>query len=320
MSNPRQEGRGRNLRDTAADVFRFYTGLMGDTPYPSFTLAVTEGQLPGGHSPAYFAVLNQPLPTSPFTWRNDPVNFSGFPPFFLAHEIAHQWWGQGVGWKNYHEQWLSEGLAQYFALLYAVHARGPQVESGILRQMRSWSLRYTDQGPIYLGYRLGHVQGRRQIFRALVYNKAAEVLHMLRRLIGDDAFFDGLRHFYEEHKFRKAGSDDLRRAMEAASGASLERFFERWIYGVDIPRLRFSTRERTADDGGPVTLRFEQQGEIFDVPVTVTLIGASGERRDVIVKVTERVTEVTVPIDFKLRPRRGERRQRRPRRDRIADP
>jgi aminopeptidase N len=89
--------------------------------------------------------------------------------------------------------------------------------------------------------------------------------------------------------------------MEAASGVPLERFFERWIYGVDIPRLRFSTRERTTDAGGSVTLRFEQQGEAFDVPVTVTLVGTSGERKDVLVKVTDPVTEVTVPIDFKLR-------------------
>ncbi len=301
VANPRQEGRGRNLREVAADMLRYYASLMGAVPYPAFTLAVTEAQLPGGHSPPYFAVLSQPLPTSPFTWRNDPVNFNGYPPFFLAHEIAHQWWGQAVGWKNYHEQWLSEGIAQYFALLYAAHDRGPGVESDILRQMRTWSLRYADQGPIYLGYRLGHVQGRHQIFRALVYNKSAEVLHMLRRLIGDDAFFDGLRRFYKAYTYRKAGSDDLRRAMEAASGVPLERFFERWIYGVDIPRLRFSSRRQTTADGARVTLRFEQQGEVFDVPVTVTLVGASGERQDVIVKVTEAVTEVTVPIGFKLR-------------------
>ncbi len=301
VSNPRQDGRSRTLRETAADILRFYASLMGDAPYPGFTLAVTESQVPGGHSPAYFAVLDQPLPTSPFTWRNDPVNFNSFPSFFLAHEIAHQWWGQGVGWENYHEQWLSEGLAQYFALLYAEHARGPQLESSMLRQMRTWSLRYADQGPIYLGYRLGHVQGRHQIFRALVYNKSAEVLHMLRRLIGDDAFFDGLRRFYEEHKYQKAGTDDLRRAMEATSGVPLQRFFDQWIDGVAIPRLRFSSRERATPGGSSVTLRFEQQGEIFDVPVTVTLIGRSGERRDVLVKVTEAVTEVTVPIDFKLR-------------------
>jgi hypothetical protein len=73
---------------------------------------LVENDLPGGHSPAYLAILNQQLPGSLLVWHNDPASFPGYPDFFLAHEIAHQWWGQAVGWKNYHEQWLSEGLAQ----------------------------------------------------------------------------------------------------------------------------------------------------------------------------------------------------------------
>ena len=74
------------------------------------SLALVDDPLPGGHSPAYFALLHQPLPTSPYSWRNDPVSFDNFPQFFLAHEIAHQFWGNAVGWENYHEQWISEGV------------------------------------------------------------------------------------------------------------------------------------------------------------------------------------------------------------------
>jgi len=301
-ANPRQVGRARSIQPTARSILDFYTRILGDAPYPRFTLAVTESQLPGGHSPAYFAVLNQPLPTSPFRWRNDPVSFDNFPSFFLAHEIAHQWWGQGVGWANYHEQWLSEGLAQYFAVLYAADARGADTFGNLMRQMRAWSLRYSDQGPIHLGYRLGHVKGDSRIFRALVYNKAALVVHMLRRLLGDDAFFAGLRGFYETFKYRKACSDDLRRSMEEASGVALEPFFEQWIYGSAIPRLRFSseTREDDGGSGGIVTVRFEQAGQPFDLPVTVTLLFVSGDRQDVIVKVSGKLTEATIPFDQPL--------------------
>ena len=81
------------------------------------------------------------------TWRNDPAAFDRFPDFFLAHELAHQWWGQAVGWRNYHEQWLSEGFAQYFAALYAQHQRGDGVFAGVLRQMRRWAMSESDQGP-----------------------------------------------------------------------------------------------------------------------------------------------------------------------------
>ncbi len=181
-------------------------------------LALSESELPGGHSPAYFAILNQPLPTTPYVWRNDPVSFNSYPTFFLAHELGHQWWGQAIGWKNYHEQWLSEGIAQYFAAMYAEKERGNETFVDVLRQMRRWAIEASPQGPVYLGYRLGHVKGDSRVFRAVIYNKAAMVMHMLRRLIGDDAFFRGIRAFYAEWQFRKAGTDDLRVAMEKASG------------------------------------------------------------------------------------------------------
>src|SRR6185312_5410791 len=110
------------------------------------------------------------------------------------------------------------------------------------RQFRRWSLSDSDQGPVHLGYRLGVVKGNVRVFRALVYNKGAAVLHMLRRLLGDDAFFAGLRQFYMSSRFNKAGTEDLRKAMEEASGRSLERFFERWIYNATLPHITFSYR------------------------------------------------------------------------------
>jgi len=303
-THPRQKSKGRGLRDSTADIVRFYASVLGDAPYPAFTLALTDSLLPGGHSPAYFAVLNQPLPTTPYRWQNDPVSFDNFPTFYLAHEIAHQWWGQAVGWENYHEQWLSEGVSQYFAALYAQHALGDSAFTNIVRQMRRWSLRYTDQGPVYLGYRVGHVKGDSRIFRAVIYNKAALVLHMLRRLVGDERFFAGFRRFYRQYRFRKAGTDDLRRVMEQESGMSLERFFERWIYGARIPTIRFSSQADNASDpvahGLFVALKFEQLGEVFDVPVTVTFVYASGARRSIVVSLTDRITTRTVPIEDKL--------------------
>jgi hypothetical protein len=265
-STARQRGRGRELLARAAEILEHYGGLMGEVPYPSLTLAVLESQIPGGHAPGYVAILNQPLPTTPYIWRDDPASFDEFPDFFLAHELAHQWWGQAVGWQNYHEQWLSEGFAQYFAALFAERRRGPQVFVAIMRQMARWAMVEADQGPVYLGYRLGHLRGEGRVFRALVYNKGGAVLHMLRRLVGDDAFFKGLRQFYTEFKFRKAGTEQLRRAMEQASGRSLEAFFEQWIFGQDTP----TASVRWQQSGGRVRIDIQQpQAPVFEFPVTV---------------------------------------------------
>ena len=296
-ANPRQQGRGPALSERAGDIMGYYTSVVGDCPYASFTVALIENDLPGGHSPAYFAALNQPLPATPLLWRNDPAAFSGYPEFFLAHEVAHQWWGQAVGWKNFHEQWLSEGFAQYFAALYAQHHRGDDVFAGIIRQFRRWALDESDEGPIYLGYRLGHVKNDGRIFRALVYNKGAAVLHMLRRLIGDEAFFNGLRRFYSTWRFQKAGTDDLRKAFEAESDRSLERFFERWIYENGMPRARFSHRV----DGTDLVVRFEQLGDVFDYPVTVTIAYTDRPSSDAVVKVDQQVAETRIPLAGNVR-------------------
>jgi hypothetical protein len=297
-SNPRQTGRVRSYSDRAADILKFYASLIGEAPYDSFTLAVTEGDLPGGHSPAYFALLMQPLPTTPYVWSNDPVSFQGYPSFFMAHEIAHQWWGQAVGWKNYHEQWLSEGFAQYFAAMYAEKERGADTFANVIRQMRRWAIEMSPQGPVYLGYRLGHIRSEGRVFRALVYNKGAMALHMLRRLIGDEAFLAGLRDFYATWRFKKAGTDDLRVAMEKASGGRpLERFFDRWIYASGIPTVRFTSLV----EGRTLKVKFEQKDEIYDIPITVTITYADGTVDDVVVAVTDKTVERVVPLKSAVR-------------------
>jgi aminopeptidase N len=265
---------------------------MGDVPYDAITVTMLENDLPGGHAPGYFAVINNTLPMMQTTWRNDPATFSGFPEFFMAHELAHQWFGQAVGWKNYHEQWLSEGLAQYFAALVARERHGEPAFRDMLKQMRRWAMDESDQGPIFLGYRLGHIRSEPRVFRALVYNKGAMVLHMLRRLVGDQAFFGGLRRYYADNRFKKAGTSDLQKAFEAASGRNLSRFFQQWIFDVDLPRLRVSSTVA----GSELVVRVDQTAGVFDVPLTISIQYADGKMVDDVVVVSEATVEKRIPL------------------------
>jgi aminopeptidase N len=169
-----------------------------------------------------------------------------------------------------------------------------------MQQIRDWAIDRSDQGPVHLGYRLGHVRGDSRIFRAVVYNKSAAALHMLRRFIGDEAFFKGLRRFYAEGRFRHMGSEDLRKAMEIESGRSLERFFENWIYGADIPQLTYSYVVHTAPQHA-VAIRLAQPDNSFDVPVTMTLEFENRSTRDVVIPLTEAQVEVRIPLDAPLR-------------------
>ncbi len=295
QATPRVSLRLRDVSDRAAAVFSYYASLVGDAPYPSFTLSLIESDRPGGHSPPYFAILNQVVPGSNFVWRNDPVSFENYPTFFLAHELAHQWWGQAIGWKNYHEQWLSEGFAQYFAMLYA--EKDGTALPNLLRQMRRTAIDASSNGPVYLGYRLGHIQGDDRIFRAIVYNKGAMVLHMLRRLVGDETFFAGIRSFYQEWKFKKAGTDDFRKVMEKVSSRDLQRFFDTWVYGFAVPHVKFSYHL----NGDEATVRFEQHAEPVDVPITVTVTYASGATDNVVVILDDKHTERTIPLKGPVR-------------------
>jgi hypothetical protein len=296
QANPRQHEQGRELASRASDIYQYYASLVGDCPYPSLAIGIVERPLPAGHSPPYMIALSLPTAGTHYDWSRDPANLPDFPDFFIAHEMAHQWWGQAVGWKNYHEQWLSEGFAQYFAALYAAHNSGADVFDGIIRHFHRSAIDRSADGPVYLGYRVGHIKADGRAFRAIVYNKGAAVLHMLRLLIGDDAFFRGIRRFYTTWQFRKAGTDDLRVAFEAEAGLSLSRFFERWVYDSALPVVRFSYRTEQGPGGSDLAVRFQQSGEVFDFPVVVSIDYANGASEKVMVPVTDQLTEKRIPL------------------------
>lgn len=299
VATPRLLRSNRSLPDRVGDIVAFYSKVIGEAPYPNFTLATLDAELPSGHSPAYFAIWNQPTLPTTLSWRDDPVALNGHPFFFLAHEVAHQWWGQAIGWKNYHEQWLSEGLAQYFAAMYAAHDRGPDVERQLFSQMRTTAMDLSKHGPVHLGYRLGHIQGDGRIFRGLVYNKSAVVLHMLQRLIGPEAFTSGLQRFYRTHRYQKAGTDDLRAAFEAEAGVPLGRFFDRWVLGFTLPEVRLTWR--MDPDGTHVFVRVEQTGDTFDFPLLITMQFANGQTGFAPLRVTSAVHEARLPVPAPVR-------------------
>jgi hypothetical protein len=299
VATPRAVNPARALGPRAVDMVRFYAGLVGEAPYPGLTVAALEENIPGGHSPGYLTLIRQRLPTSVYLWRTDPVAFDRLPNFLLAHEVAHQWWGQAVGWKNYHEQWLSEGLAQYFAVLYTGSVLGPAAMHDLLSDMRSSVLGLAHPGPIALGYRLGHLSNDPTMFRVIVYNKSAVVLDMLRRLIGDQAFYRGLARFYQAHRFSAAGTDDLARALEQETPLRLDHFFDTWILGATVPEAKVTA---AVDAGGrTATVRVEPVGPPADFPMTIEVQYQDGTAESVTVPVIDGAVVRQIPLKGPVR-------------------
>jgi aminopeptidase N len=131
----------------------------------------------------------------------------------------------------------------------------------------------------------------------LVYNKGAMVLHMLRRTLGDDKFFEGLRQFYTTWKFRKAGTDDFRRMMEKVSGQDLTSFFDGWIYGSAVPEIGFTSTLTSSD----ARIRFDHRGTVIPTRSPSRFCMRTARSRDVVIVVNDRTVERTLPLKGPVR-------------------
>jgi hypothetical protein len=263
-------------------ILQFFTQEFGPLPYSSLNLVVIEAITPGGHSPpGTIVVAKRPLLLTG-ALRDDPASFHDLPDFFLAHELAHQWWGHGVAGQNYHERWLSEGFAQYAAARWIRQSKGEDAFRSVLARMARWALRKAHEGPISLGHRLGHLKDDPQIFRAIVYNKGAYVLHMLRSVVGDAAFREALVAFQTRYRFQKAGTDDLREALEAASGLDLTPYFREWVFGTNVLSLRVSRRTEAAGNTYRTTVVIEATGLPGPIPVEVSVPYPGGREKRVV--------------------------------------
>ncbi|MBS1793079.1 MAG: M1 family metallopeptidase [Acidobacteria bacterium] len=208
----------------------------------------------------------------------------------VAHEIAHQWFGDTVTEATWADLWLSEGFATYFAGLFLEKNEGRAVFRSYMKEKAKSYLDYekTRRTPI-------HDTETEKLFDLLTpnnYEKGAWVLHNLRGLLGDRAFFEGLRAYYEAHKDSTATTEDLRAALEKASGKDLKEFFTRWIYQSGHPVYQTSWRAAGANSLA-ITLRQLQPDEAFLEPVTLEIVTNKGAQR-VVVTPAGKETSVTV--------------------------
>jgi len=187
----------------------------------------------------------------------------------MAHEIAHQWFGDAASEKSFAHLWLSEGFATYMTNLYLEHKYGPdtlkkRMEADRLTVLRFEKRRFT---PVVDTAVKSNFM---QLLNANSYQKGSWVLHMLRRKLGDSVFWKGIRNYYATYKNGNANTDDLRKVMEKASGQNLQTFFNQWIYTAGHPQLNITWQYNEAKKVLGLTVT-QQQNTAFSFPLEVSI-------------------------------------------------
>ncbi len=269
--------------DSSIGFYEKYSG-----PFPFRHLAVS--QIPGMFGQGWPGLLY--LSTYSFLPAGaqeragvNTVNQEAFTDIVPVHEVAHQWWGNVVGWSSYRDQWIDEGLAMYLALLFADSQKTPD------RTLHTWLDRYrkrlltkapesdmapADIGPLVMGSRLSSSKSP-NAYEVVVYSKGPWIFHMLREMLRqtnardpDERFITLLRTLVTNYAQRALSTEDLQREVEGVmtprmdleGGHSMEWFFEQYVRGTGVPHYKVEFVTRRTEKG------FQIRGKLIqsDVP------------------------------------------------------
>ncbi|MFB6247736.1 MAG: M1 family metallopeptidase [Salinibacter sp.] len=258
------EDRGPGFKDLgqAPPILRFFEEHLG--PYPYEKLANVQSTTRYGGMENAAAIF----------YSEEAVADGADDTTLLAHEIAHQWYGNTVTEADWPHLWLSEGFATYLTGLYLEHARGDSALTNFMRRARRRVVRFHEQRPntplVDTTY-----SDPAELLTANPYQKGAWVLHMLRHEVGTDTFWKGLRAYYTRYRNENASTSDFRAVMEEVSGQALGPFFEQWTRRAGHPVIEGTWRHDAEAGACVISLRQTQSGAPFRVPVDVGLQGAS---------------------------------------------
>jgi aminopeptidase N len=203
----------------------------------------------------------------------------------MAHEIAHQWFGDAASEKNFSHVWLSEGFATYMTNVYLEHKYGIDTLKKRLQADRNTVLDFEKSRKTAVVDTTVH-DNYMVLLNANSYQKGGWILHMLRRKLGDTAYWKGIRSYYAKYENGNANTNDLRTELEKASGQSLEQFFKQWLYSPGTPHLNIYYSYNTAKNKVDLTIT-QNQAALFNFPLEISV---GGETHTVTVK--DKVTHV----------------------------
>jgi aminopeptidase N len=279
--------------NTARGIVEWMASLVGPFPYEKLA-HVQSSTIYGGMENASAIFYDEKL------FQNRAMSVD-----LIAHETAHQWFGDAVTEREWPHLWLSEGFATYFSALWTERSQGQDAFRAQMTATRAQI--FADTGAVARRPVIDTIETNlTALLNANSYQKGGWTLHMLRRVVGDSAFFRGVRQYYGAHRHGTALTDDFRRAVEATSGQSLGWFFDQWLRRPGYPTPHFRWEYDSA--AARVTVTVDQQQARFGAyrfPLTIAVHDSAGTLRRVQIEVPAQPrTSVPLPFEVATRPAR----------------
>ena len=282
----------------AQNATRIFNAYFGKLPYTRIAMSQ---QPAAGFGQAWPTLVYMPyLAYIDTTQRNQLIGTRGgtdtFWRYVAPHEVAHQWWGHIIGWDSYHDQWMSEGFAEFSASLYVQMTRGNDKFVDFWedqrRQIVEASPATKDRkpytvGPVTQGYRLNNAKTG-GVARFLLYPKGAYILHMLRMMMyqqtkgGDARFQQMMKDFVQTHFNQPVSTEDFKAAVEkhmtpemnVDNNGKMDWFFNQWVYGTQVPAYKL---EYKLSSEGVLNGKITQSGVSDDFVMLVPIYIDTGK-------------------------------------------
>ena len=277
------------------EIITFLTDLYGvEYPWIKYDQITIPG-IGGGAESTTATVLGQSTIHDEDAEQDYPSDW------LVAHEAAHQWWGNMISYRDWSQTWLSESFATWSEYVWAVYAHGE--EEGAVNLLGKKDAYFREARN---RYRRPVVFERWQYpnenFDRHTYQKGAVIIEMLRRIMGLENFQRAMRHFLTKHAFQPVHTHDLMTAIKESTGQNMDWFFEQWIYNAGHPVIKIS---KGWTETGELELIVEQvqdmvASEVYRMPVMLKFVTASGTQEETI-WLDERTETFTFALDDTLR-------------------
>jgi len=273
---PGHEGFAAGYGEAAAKILTFYSDRFGPLPASHLNIAeIEDGTVNGYSSPGVVALASRLFATQVKTQQ-------------LALQIAYQWWGNLVSPATRNDFYLQDGLANYCAALYLQEANGEGAFEDQMHETEVGALTHEDAAAIAQS---GQLHEFTPEYQSIVFQKGAMVFHMLRWVIGDEAFFKTLQAMGQQYAGKAVSSEQFQKLAEAASKQELTYFFAQWVTSTGVPQFKRTWAVYRTTKGYQVVGKITQDLDLFRMPVDVRI---TTEGRPV----NDRVMMVGTTADF----------------------